>query len=118
MSMYASHDDPWRKALGELERSTAMLCAQGFLPGAPVAEMLAQRQAAIHKLAALDPAGCPEEAVERLRSALLEGEMAIARLEASRHDIRTSLLRAVHLESAIARLAPQTSSPHCIDCQG
>ena len=107
----------WERAAGALERSTARLAAECRVPGAPVAELLAEREAAVAALASLDPSTCPPSLLDRLRAALQEGELALERARSLRRDIQASAQRAVHLHAAIARMAPP-AAVHQIDCEG
>ena len=108
----------WERATGMLERSTARLAAEGRVPGAPVAELLAERAAAVSALASLDPSTCPLSLLHRLRAALQEGELALERARSLRRDIQASAQRAVHLHAAIARMAPSPEAAHQVDCEG
>ncbi len=108
----------WERATGALERATARLAAEGRVPGAPVAELLAERGAAVAALASLDPSTCPLSLIDRLRAALQEGELALERAHSLRRDIQASAQRAVHLHEAISRLGPSPAAAHRIDCEG
>ncbi len=108
----------WEKAVGTLERTTARIAAECRVPGAPVAELLAEREAAISTVASLDPALCPLSLVERLRAALQEGDLALERARSLRRDIQSSFQRALNLHTAIARLAPPPEAEHHVDFQG
>jgi hypothetical protein len=109
--------EAWERATGMLERSTARLAAEGRIPGAPVAELLAERGAAVSELASLDPSTCPLPLVDRLRAAFAEGELALERARSLCRDIQASEQRAVHLHAAICRLGPPAAA-HRIDCEG
>jgi hypothetical protein len=108
----------WERTAGALERATARLAAECRVPGAPVAELLAERAAAVSALASLDASTCPRSLLDRLRAALQEGELALERARSLRRDIQASAQRAVHLHAAIARLAPPPEAAHRIDCEG